>query len=104
MPMDDRRVELLPAAWRDMDRIADWYLRQVGAAAAQRITNRLLDTMKKLGAFPYMGAQHPDPELARRDFRKVLCENFVCVYRVIGPSVCVYRVVDGRTDYPKLLK
>ena len=60
--------------------------------------------LEKLGDFPYMGAQHPDPELMRREYRKVICGDYVCVYKVIGPSVYVYRVVNGRTDYPKLLK
>jgi len=34
----------------------------------------------------------------------VLCGDLVCVYKVIGQSVFVYRVVNGRTDYPQLLK
>ena len=98
------KVEILLAAWQDIDKIADFHMKMVGAASAQRITDKILDTLERLGSFPYMGAQHSDPELARRDFRKVICGDYVCVYKLIGSSVFVYRVVNGKTDYPKLLK
>ena len=71
--MGKYKVEILLAAWQDIDRISDVYLRLAGAASAKKITDALLDTLARLGDFPYMGAQHPDPELARREFRKVLC-------------------------------
>lgn len=102
--MAEYKVEILPAAWQDIDKIADFHMKMVGAVSAQRITDKILDTLERLGSFPYMGAQHPDPELARRDFRKVICGNYVCVYKPIGSSVFVYRIVNGRMDYPKLLK
>lgn len=52
-----------------------------------------------------MGQVHPDPELAARDFRKlVLDQTYVAVYRVLGRTVVVYRVVNGARDYPALLK
>ena len=102
--MAEYKVEILLAAWQDIDKIADFHMKMVGAASAQRITNKILDTLERLGSFPYMGAQHSDPELARRDFRKVICGDYVCVYKLIGSSVFVYRVVNGKTDYPKLLK
>ena len=98
------KVEILLAAWQDIDKIADFHMKMVGATSAQRITDKILDTIEKLGSFPYMGAQHPDPELAQREFRKVLCGDYVCVYKVVGNSVFVYRVVNGKTDYPALLK
>ena len=78
--MGKYKVEILLAAWQDIDRISDVYLRLAGAASAKKITDALLDTLARLGDFPYMGAQHPDPELARREFRKVLCGDLVCVY------------------------
>lgn len=98
------KVEILLAAWQDIDKIADFHMKMVGTASAQRITDKILDTVERLGSFPYMGAQHSDSELARREFRKVICGDYVCVYKVIDNSVFVYRIVNGKTDYPKLLK
>lgn len=82
----------------------DYYLKMVGAASAEQITDKILDTVSMLAEFPYMGAMHPDPVLAKREFRKVLCDDYVAVYKVIDDTVFVYKIVNGRTDYPKLLK
>ena len=38
-------------------------------------------------------------------YRKlVLTKTYVAVYRIIDSTVTVYRVVNGKTDYPRLLK
>ena len=99
------RVELLDAAWQDVDKIADFHLEKVGADSAQRVTDKLLDSVENLAQFPLMGPPHPDPELAVQGYRKlVLTKIYVAVYRVIDNVVLVYRIVNGTTDYPKLLK
>lgn len=102
--MTKYKVELLLAAWQDIDKVSDFHLKMVGTASAKRVTDKILDTLEKLAEHPYMGAQHPDPELARREYRKVICGDYVCVYKVVGQSIYVYRIVNGRTDYPRLLK
>ena len=52
-----------------------------------------------------MGQTHPDPILAQAGFRKLaLTRTYVAVYRIIDGVVTIYRVVNGRTDYPRLLK
>lgn len=99
------RVELLDAAWQDVDKIADFHLEKVGADSAQRITDKILDSVENLAQFPLMGPPHPDHELAVQGYRKlVLTKIYVAVYRVIDDVVFVYRIVNGTTDYPKLLK
>ena len=66
---------------------------------------RFLDRVEKLAEFPLMGPLHPDPELAVQGYRKlVLTKIYVAVYRVIDNVVLVYRIVNGTTNYPKLLK
>lgn len=102
--MPKYKVEILLAAWHDIDKISDFHLRMVGAASAEKITDKILDTLDRLADFPYMGAQHPDPVLAKYEYRKVLCGDYVCVYKVIDSYVYVYRIVNGKTDYPALLK
>ena len=101
---DAYRLEILTPAWQDIDRISDLHLLLVGAQSAQKITDKLLDAIALLASQPYMGALHPDSFLAQREYRKIIRGNYVCVYKVIGTTVYVYRIVDGRTDYPKLLR
>ena len=98
-------MELLDTARRDIEKIADFHLENVGTVSAQRITDKILDGVGNLAEFPRMGPPHPDPELAVLGYRKlVLTKIYVAVYRVIGDVVYVYRIVNGTTDYPKLLK
>ena len=38
--------------------------------------------------------------LAEREFRKVICRDYVCVYKVVDSerTVYIYRIVNGKTD------
>ena len=61
--------------------------------------------LARLRSFPLLGQIHPDPLLASKGFRKlVLMQTYVAVYKAEGDTVYVYRIVNGRTDYPKLLR
>ena len=102
--MPKYKVELLLSAWQDIDSIFAHYASLAGTASAVRITDKILTTVEGLAEFPYMGALHPDPVLALQEYRKILCEDYVCVYRVIDQTVFIYRIVNGRTDYPQLFK
>ena len=54
---------------------------------------------------PLMGQTHPDPILAASGYRKlVLTKTYVAIYKLIGDTVYVYAIVNGTTDYPRLLK
>ena len=98
-------VELLNAAWQDIDKIADFHLEKVGVESARRITDKILAGIERLAEFPLMGPLHPDPELSILGYRKlVLTKTYVAVYRMIGDVVYIYRIVNGTTDYPKLLR
>ena len=98
-------VEFLDAAWRDIGKIVDFHLERAGVESARRITDKILDGIERLTEFPLMGPLHPDPELSILGYRKlVLTKTYVAVYRVIGDVVYIYRIVNGATDYPKLLR
>ena len=57
--MGKYKVEILLAAWQDIDRISDVYLRLAGAASAKKITDALLDTLARLGDFPIWAPSTP---------------------------------------------
>ena len=61
--------------------------------------------IERLSEFPLLGQIHPDPLLASENFRKlVLTKTYVAIYKVIDGIVFIYRIVNAKTDYPKLLK
>ncbi len=103
--MPNLRIEFLRAAWLDLDYISEFHLREVGPVSAEAVMSKMLDMIDILSAHPYAGPLHPDPELARQEYRKlVLTRTYIAVYRVIGDTVYIYRIVNGRTDYPALLR
>lgn len=103
--MPNLQIEFLQAAWRDLDRISEFHLREVGPVSVETVMSKMLDMIDILGAHPYAGSLHPDPELARQEYRKlVFTKTYIAVYRVIGDTVYIYRVVNGTTDYPALLR
>ena len=61
-------------------------------------------TLDKLQRFPLIGALHSDTVLAKMQYRKIRCGDYVCVYRLIEKTVFVYRIVHGATDYPKYFR
>ena len=98
------KVEILTPALIDIDRIADYHLMMVGPQSAERITDKLLDTIMILEEYPLAGTQHSDTVLKKQGYRKLVCGDYVCVYKVIDETVYIYHVVHGATDYPKLFK
>lgn len=95
----------MPEATKDILEIVENHAEWVGPNSARNIYQGLRGGLLRLTEFPLMGQIHPDPELAAKDFRKlVLDQTYVAVYRVLERSVVVYRVVNGTRDYPALLK
>lgn len=98
------RLIYLPSASEDILKIVEFYAKQVGGTYAREVYSSMKEQLGQLRRFPLMGQLHPDPELAALGYRKlVLTKTYVAVYRVIDGVVTVYRVVNGKTDYPKLL-
>lgn len=104
MPTKCDLVYLSPAA-SDFEEIVKYHITQVGAPSAKKVFSLMETTIRRLEDFPLLGQIHPDPLLASQGYRKlVLNKTYVAVYKIIGHTVYIYRIVNGKTDYPKLLK
>ena len=99
--MQRLEVVLTASAYDDLDRITD-YLIERDAAAAEKTYRRIMDSAKKLGAFPQMGMLIEDGELRFFGHRKLITDDYVVVYRVFEESVVVYHVFNYRQDYGKV--
>ena len=64
--MPKAKVEILTPALNDIDRIADYHLLAVGPVSAEKITDKLLDSIEKLVEYPLLGAEHSDPVLQEK--------------------------------------
>ena len=99
------KLVYLPEAEMDMISIVKFHAEKVGPKSAREIYQIMRETIIRLQDFPLLGQVHPDPELALAGYRKlVLTHTYVAVYKMIDDVATVYRIVNGATDYPKLLK
>jgi len=104
LPPGSKLTYLAPAREDILD-IARYHLEKAGADSARKVTEQIVRNIDRLAQFPLMGKTHPDPVLAGSGYRKlVLTSPYVCIYKVLDEGIYIYRVVNGKTDYPKLLK
>ena len=95
----------LSPAMEDMEDIVKFHIFNVGPASARKVYETMETAINRLADFPLLGQTHPDPVLAANGYRKlVLTKTYVAVYKLIDDTVYIYRVVNGKTDYPQLLK
>lgn len=104
MPTKSNLIYLKPAQ-NDFEEIVKYHIIEVGTASARKISSVMEDTIRRLEDFPLMGQTHPDPILAANGFRKlVLTKTYVAIYKIIDDTVYIYRIVNARSNYPRLLK
>ncbi len=101
--MEKHEVELLPAAYADLDEIFDYILLDNPHAAAKMLDD-IMQALRRLEDFPLSGAPFPDHSLKEFNFRMVVVEPYLAFYRFIDNKVYVYRVLHGTRNYLNLLR
>lgn len=71
--------------------------------AADRIVAMISKNCKQLKDQPYSGASLEPRVGEPTDLRYLVCENWIAFYRVREDVVQIVRVLDGRTDYWRIL-
>lgn len=103
--MPSIKLVYLEPARIDFEEIVKYHINEVGPQSARKIAEKMESSIWKLEEFPLMGQTHSDAILAANGFRKlVLTKTYVAVYKIINDTVYIYRIVNARSDYPRLLK
>ena len=97
------KLEILTPAQRELEEIAHVHMQLVGPLSAKKITDRIYSALENLEIFPEAGVLCKDKQLAAAGYRMLICGDYLCFYRLISTTVFVYHIVDGRSDYPKML-
>ena len=73
--------------------------------AALRISKAILAACSSLKSFPKMGMSIKSKTGFETDFRMLICESWVAVYRIEDESgmISVARIMDARQDYMRIL-
>ena len=97
-------VELLESAQQELEEIAHLHLSLSGPNSASSITDLILSALENLETFPLSGPAMREAELRSMGYRFVVAGKYIAIYRLIGETVFVYHIFDGRSDYPTLFR
>lgn len=101
--MGKYEIELLPAAYSDLDEIFD-YLVADNPQAAARMLDNIMHSLRRIENYPHSGAPLLDRSLIKFNFRMVIVDPYIVFYRFIDNKIFVYRILHGARNYPHLLK
>ena len=95
---------ILDSAYNDIDEIVK-YFRTYSKKGAERISSKIHTAISRIKTHPYIGPAVFDEKLAAEGLRMVVIEKYLMFYKVFDDkkSVVIYRVIDGRRNYPYLL-
>lgn len=98
------RLEFTSDAIDDIDGIRRYITTVLkNRSAATRIVKMITASCRQLKEQPLMGMSVEARIEITSDLRYVVCENWLVFYRVVGDIVQIVNVLDGRTDYIRLL-
>lgn len=101
--MKKYEIEFLPSAWREIDEISSYYLNKVGSKSAKKIFDRILKAIERLEIFPLSCPLINDEVLSKEGYRILICDDYVCIYRLINEVVYIYHIANGRINYKNLI-
>ena len=96
-------VELLPAAYSDLDEIFEYIMADNPQAAADMLEH-IMTSLGRLENYPYSGKPLIDRSLKEFSFRMVIIDPYIAFYRFIDNKVLVYRIFHRARKYSHLLK
>jgi toxin ParE1/3/4 len=98
-------VYLIEEAEADLLDIYHYVAQNDSVENADRLLDRLEDTILKLSTMPLRG--HIPPELERigvLEFREVFFKPYRIIYQIVKSNVYVHCILDGRRDLQDLLQ
>ena len=101
--MEKYDVELLPAAYADLDEIFD-YIMVDNPQAATEMLDSIMKSLLRLENFPHSGAPLIDRSMQKFNFRIVIIDPYIAFYRFIEDKVIIYRILHCARNYQHLLK
>ena len=97
-------VQILNPAQGELEQIVQLYRSLAGVRSARRLTDKIYHALDQLAHCPLSGPPMRETELRSLGYRFLVVEKCIMIYRLIGVTVFVYHIFDGRSDYPTLFR
>src|SRR5690349_4758411 len=98
-------VLLSDPAERDLDDIFMYVAEHDGITHAEKLLTALEQACEKLASFPDRGNVPKElRDVGIAEYREVHFKPYRIIYRIVGQTVIVYVIADGRQDMQSLLQ
>ena len=100
------KLVYLPSARQDMIEIMRYISLQLkNPSAAHRLANKLIEAGESILGFPYSNPAYVPIRPLKREYRKLLVQNYLMLYRVDEEKklVTIVRVIYAKRDYDLLM-
>ena len=101
--MKKYNVELLPAAYADLNEIFDYIISDSRQAADDMLDN-IMNSLRQLEDFPLSGVPLTERSMQKFNFKMIIINPYIAFYRFIDGKVLIYRILHCARNYPHLLK
>ena len=101
--MEKCNVELLPAAYADLDEIFD-YIMSDSLHAVNETLDNIISSLRRLEDFPQSGVPLTDRSMKKFNFKMFIINSYIAFYRFIDGKVIIYRILHCARNYPHLLR
>lgn len=72
-------------------------------SAASRLIKDIVKAYKQLKDTPFIGSPLDAKINIKTDFRYLVCRGYMIFYKADGDTVRIYRIINGRRDYCRIL-
>lgn len=98
------KIKYTPAAIADLQEIKNYISKVLhNPKAAGRIVKRIMDHCGNLKELPKLGMSLSAKTGQETDLRYLICDQYLAIYRVEEDMILIARILDGRTDYMRVL-
>jgi toxin ParE1/3/4 len=98
------RVFLTNSASRDLADIDDYLCTHDSPQSADQVLGKIEEALNSLAELPERGSYPRElVELGIREYREIYFKPYRIIYRVLGTTIYVYVIADGRRDMQSLL-
>ena len=97
-------IKYSQAAFNDLEDIGDYISMDLkNPTAAHNTVSRIIDTIEKLEASPYLGSQLSSRYENAGNYRYLVCGNYLVFYRYEEPVVFIDRILYGKRNHLSIL-
>lgn len=98
------KLRINPLATEDLIRIKEYITKELESpTAAINVISKIIQSYEQLKEFPMLGIDLSSKIDVKTDFRYLVSGNYLVFYKVDAVYVSIYRILDARRNYLKIL-